>query len=349
MESLTVTVVTDDGLTGSAIINLTDPGSGNGNVSVLPPPTAGYFPLTSAGDFPVPAGDFDTLPDDAAAASMVRRSIWEPRPENAVANAARPPADWVAPPPSPKTNPYPKKVWDRVTGACPLTNATTDELIQWCAAKWGLSDAVIRAQMVQETKWYQDLKWSDSMPVGVLADFALAARPNACPIGTPVFARGYGDYAPGGRNADGSPMNTHGSPNILPGQEYNQSLGGTLIDGQYSGNRVNGPESFGLPQCRWFANTSPGPTGFGCYPYTELCTSVALDVYGATVRAQYEGWNSWQHGGYDTYKANPGGNVGVWGSVGNWYSGGWNDKMSQPYVANVKAFLESQPWLQVGF
>ena len=324
----------------------------------VPPPAGGYFPLTKDGDFPVPAGQFSSLPDDEAAWEMVHQSTWEPRVENSAANLSRPPTDWVVPPPDPKDNPYPAHVWARVTGACPLEVPTTDELIQWVAAKWGLSDEVIRAQLVQESNWYQGLLWSDSMPPSVLERFGLIARPPECPIGAPVFGCGYGDFAPGKINPDGTPSNTHGSPDIDPGRQYNKSLGGELYDNQFSGSRVNGPESFGIPQCRWFANTSPGPTGFGCYPYTELSTSVALDVYAATIRAQYEGWNSWMHGTYDAYKDDPGGAEGVRGSIANWYGSDWKAALppeewtgtkSQEYLKAVLMFLEDKPWLKAGF
>jgi hypothetical protein len=322
-----------------------------------PPPAGGYLPLTATGDFPVPAGQFASLPDDDQAAAMVTRSSWEPRPTNVTANAARPPAGWTAPPPHPSTNPYPPEVWARVTGACPLTDATTDELLQWAAAKWGLSDELVRAQMVQESHWYQDLRWSDSMPPDVLADMGITARPAGCPLGSAVFGHGYGDHAPGGGTPPLPPEK--GSPDEMPARQYNEALGGTLIDTSYRG-REYGPASFGISQCKWFANTSPGPTGLGCYPHTELVTAVALDVYAATLRAQYEGWNAWMGGSYDAYRAAPGGETGVWGSVGNWFGADWHSAMppdqldenasgSEGYAANVYDFLLSTPWLAADF
>jgi hypothetical protein len=245
-------------------------------------------------------------------------------------------------------------VWARVTGACPLTNATTDELIQWAAAKWGLSDEIVRAQMIEESNWYQNLKWTNTMPPG------LGARPSGCPIGTPVFGRGYGDYAPGASSIPSS----QGSPNTSPGSAYNSALGNTLVDTSVA-NRQYGPASFGMPQCKWWSNTSPGPLGFGAYPYTETCTSVALDVYCATLRAQYEGMNAWMAGSggdptYASYAASPGGTQGVWGSIGNWFSGDWASGTSQStwgstitgaigYCKQVQAFLSAQTWLGTSF
>ena len=68
------------------------------------------------------------LPDDAAAAAMVRRSAWEPRPENTVANHTVPPLDF-RPPPYPGLINGPQ-VFDRISGNF---TGTTDEIIQWAA------------------------------------------------------------------------------------------------------------------------------------------------------------------------------------------------------------------------
>jgi hypothetical protein len=322
-----------------------------GQSNSAPPPAGGYFPLTAAGDFPVPAGTpWASLPSDAQAAAMVVRSTWEPRPENHAANNTlrsdgKPTVGQTA---------VPLWTYARVTGQCPLSSPTTDELIQWTAAKWGLSDELIRAQMTQESHWYQNLKWSDSMPASVLARFGLSGRPAACPVGTPVFACGYGDYAPGSGN-------THGAPNAAPGKAYNKSLGGVLVDSQFSGNRVLGPESYGISQCRWWVDSpTVGKSDVGNYPWEELSTAYALDFYGMSIRSQYDGLNQWMAGNYTAYKANPGGTIGVWGSVGNWYGGDWNAGVPQSqwvgnntptivYCRDVLGFLAAKPWLQSGF
>jgi autotransporter family porin len=130
--------------------------------SSAPPPAGGYRSLT-------PVGTWSSLPSDAQAAAMVRRSSWEPRPQNAKANATVPSGlslgqhggvapvwnDWLLP---------------RVTGNF---TGTTDEIVQWAAAKWGLPDEVLRAQMISESYWYQGL---------------LDAN------GKPVAGKGFGDY-----------------------------------------------------------------------------------------------------------------------------------------------------------
>lgn len=49
--------------------------------------------------------------------------------------------------------------WRRyVTGRSGLTNATTDELIQWTALKWGIPVDVVRAQMAIESWWHHEVR-----------------------------------------------------------------------------------------------------------------------------------------------------------------------------------------------
>jgi len=126
-----------------------------------PPAPWGYFRL-------VPPGQFAELPDDAAAAGMVHYSAWEPRPSNAEANATMPPAGFTVTGYSGML--HSSEVFGRVTGHF---TGTTDEIIQWAAAKWGLPDEVLRAEAVAESNWYQDLKDSS---------------------GYPIAGRGYGDF-----------------------------------------------------------------------------------------------------------------------------------------------------------
>jgi hypothetical protein len=112
------------------------------------PPEGGYFSLK-------PVGSYAALPGDAAAASQVHRSSWEPRPGNAAYNHRKPthlslrrinPADRAY---SPRWNPY---ILGRVTGDF---TGTTDEIFQWAAVKWGLPDNLIRAIAYMESTWHQ--------------------------------------------------------------------------------------------------------------------------------------------------------------------------------------------------
>ncbi len=97
------------------------------------------------------------LPGDAACAAAVVRSAWEPRPDNAAANATVPTAAqldafradaWGG-----VADPANAVLRQRVTGAF---SGTTDEIIQWAACKWGFDADVIRAQAAVESWWRQD-------------------------------------------------------------------------------------------------------------------------------------------------------------------------------------------------
>ena len=118
-----------------------------------PPRPGGYFKL-------LPVGSFSSLPTDAKAAQMVHYSTWEPRPQNSTADKAIPPSSF-------KTAGYSgmenhAAVFGRVDGNF---TGTTDEIIQWAAAKWGLPDDVMRAQAIVETGWYQDNKDAQGHPI----------------------------------------------------------------------------------------------------------------------------------------------------------------------------------------
>jgi autotransporter family porin len=85
---------------------------------------------------------------DAEAATRVRRSSWEPRPENVTMNRRVPSATELAHFRSLNTTPaaYRDKVTGNFTG-------TTDEIIQWAAHKWGIDEDLVRAQAVKESWW----------------------------------------------------------------------------------------------------------------------------------------------------------------------------------------------------
>ena len=105
------------------------------------PAAGGYFSLTPAGS---------AFPSDAECAARVRRSSWEPRPENAVANHTVPPQPNTLAKFSSWTTAWNSTYKPRVTGNF---TGTTDEIIQWVACKWGWSDELVRAQAVQESNW----------------------------------------------------------------------------------------------------------------------------------------------------------------------------------------------------
>jgi hypothetical protein len=113
-----------------------------------PPPPDGYFRLK-------PLSDYARLPDDKAAAAMVHRTGWEPRPGNYSYNHTEPAhlalrrVSRAADAYDPLWNKY---VLGRITGHY---TGTTDEIFEWAAAKWGLPDNLIRAIAYQESNWRQ--------------------------------------------------------------------------------------------------------------------------------------------------------------------------------------------------
>jgi hypothetical protein len=117
------------------------------------PPAGGYFSL-------VPVSGYASLPSDAQAAALVHHSTWEPRPQNTTANHTTPPAGYVTAGYAGMQNHA--QLFGRVTGNF---TGTTDEIIQWAAAKWGLPDELIRAEAVDESNWYQNLKTSAGQPI----------------------------------------------------------------------------------------------------------------------------------------------------------------------------------------
>ena len=102
---------------------------------------------------------------DAEAAARVRRSSWEPRPINAVANVTVPTAAQLT-----TFNSFTGQ-WGscdnlrrRVTGKF---TGTTDEIIQWAAWKWGLPEETLRAAAVTESWWRMDAVGDNGISFGL--------------------------------------------------------------------------------------------------------------------------------------------------------------------------------------
>jgi hypothetical protein len=85
---------------------------------------------------------------DQAAAALVQRSGFEPRPQNIKANHTVPGRRMVRRWRKHNKMPYRRFVDGNFTG-------TTDEIIQWAAYKWGLDEDVLRAVAVVESWWRQ--------------------------------------------------------------------------------------------------------------------------------------------------------------------------------------------------
>ncbi len=84
---------------------------------------------------------------DAAAAALVDRSTWEPRPDNASANGREPTQGELND--FRNRSDMPNKGW--VTGHF---HGTTDEITQWAAYKWGFSPNLLRAVAAVESWWH---------------------------------------------------------------------------------------------------------------------------------------------------------------------------------------------------
>jgi hypothetical protein len=125
--------------------------------TATPSPTTAPAPTSpTSTQAPQPTGNFTLLPvgaqlpSDAQCAAAVKRSSWEPRPDNATANnrnvyveGVR--AQWNGNDPA-------QSMMNRTTGNF---TGTTDEIIQWAACKWGFDVDTVRAQAVQESDWHQ--------------------------------------------------------------------------------------------------------------------------------------------------------------------------------------------------
>ncbi len=104
-----------------------------------------------------PPGNFATLPPGARlptakeCTARIRRSSWEPRPENRLANQTVPGqlslGRWEGFTPEVNARFLPR-INGRFTG-------TTDEIIQWGSCKWGIETDIVRAMAVRESFWRQ--------------------------------------------------------------------------------------------------------------------------------------------------------------------------------------------------
>jgi autotransporter family porin len=128
-----------------------------------PSPTATPSPSPSTAPTPPPSQKFVTLPPGSAlpsnqeCATRVRRSSWEPRPQNAQANNTKPTSSQLA-----ALVPWTRNSTGMDDRADALRRridgnftGTTDEIIQWAACKWGFDEDIVRAVAVQESWWRQ--------------------------------------------------------------------------------------------------------------------------------------------------------------------------------------------------
>jgi hypothetical protein len=124
------------------------PGAKHPPPAAWTPPPGGYLGLSAV-------GTYGRLPDDAGAAAAVHRSTWEIRPGNTPFNRTVPKGLKLRPV-DPRSHAYDPR-WNRVIvhRISGHFTGTTDEILQWSAAKWGLPDEVLRTVAVMESDWDQ--------------------------------------------------------------------------------------------------------------------------------------------------------------------------------------------------
>ncbi len=125
-----------------------------GNPTTVVSPTTVSTPTGRSAQTSFPPGA--TLPSEAQCAASVKRSSFEPRPQNTQANQTVPTTQQIAA----------LAPWGANMGQSPLSDSlrkqisgnftgTTDEILQWAACKWGIDPNLARAEAVIESSWKQ--------------------------------------------------------------------------------------------------------------------------------------------------------------------------------------------------
>jgi hypothetical protein len=243
----------------------------------------------------------------------VHRSTWEPRPDNVKRNHTEPDPDAVhqslAARPRAVAGTYDTR-WDtwllaRVDGQF---TGTTDEIFQWAACKWGLSDNLVRAIAVVESTWYQYLTYPSGRPV---VDHGSGDMMAARTTGADTFCAGIAAF----------------------GRDYQQDFGAGICPRTFS---IAGVMAWQAPS--W--GTMRGNQN-GTFPFSRDSTAFAVDYMASQLRGCYEGWESWLGDTSSTYAAGD-----IWGCVGNWYSGEWHSAAAEGYISNVQQELANLTWLK---
>jgi autotransporter family porin len=199
--------------------------------------------------------------------------------------------------------------WDgwlmpRVTGHF---TGTTDEIFQWGACKWGLSDNVLRAIAVRESTWYQYPTYRNGRCVSNwgCGDFIDSPTP-----ATSRFCSGISRF----------------------GYDYQDDYGAGRCPRTFS---IMGVMAWEAPSWgRMRANQN------GTFPFSRDSTAYAVDYTAAYLRGCFEGWIHWlRDSGAGTYRAGR-----IWGCVGSWFSGGWLDADARGYIARVQHEEEIHRW-----
>ena len=274
-----------------------------------PPRARGYFALK-------PMGSWSTLPGGKRCSERIHRSTWEPRPQNAGPNGTIPNASAVAAAfeirPRSVEGTY-RRRWD--TWLLPRVNGhfrgRTDEIFQWAACKWGLSDNMLRAIAVRESTWFQSATY---------------------PSGRCVLHYGCGDMF--STSTTDSEIYCDGLETV-GGYDYQADFGSGNCPKTFS---IVGVMSWADPA--WVA-PSPAWEGNqnGTFPFNRDSTAFAVDFLASYLRGCYEGWVKWLY---------PAGGK-IWGCVGSWYSGDWLSTRARGYIGRVKNEIVNHTWLRRRF
>jgi len=271
------------------------------------PRSAGYFRTR-------PVGAWSSLPSGRTCRRRIHHSSWEPRPDNAGPNNRMPSVKQVhasfAARPVAAGGAYARR-WDRwllqrVTGHF---TGRTDEIFQWAACKWGISDNVLRAIAVRESTWYQY---------------------EVYPSGRCVTDWGCGDMVDEPSGATG----VYCAAISREGHDYQADYGPGLC-----------PETFSIAGVMSWEDPTWGrmpDNQNGTFPFNRDSTAFALDYLGSQLRGCYEGWEHWlKDTGTHTYAKGD-----LWGCVGAWYAGEWRSNRALGYIGRVRAELRNRTWLE---
>ena len=198
---------------------------------------------------------------------------------------------------------------------------TTDEIFQWAACKWGLSDNMVRAIAVRESTWFQVLHFSD---------------------GQCYWDRGCGDAF----SAPTTDSKTYCDGLAGSGHDYQKDRNSTVGAYPYPVQAGMCPRTFSIvgimawENPSWVAPAPPYPGNQnGTFPFSRDSTAFAADYIGSYLRGCYEGWVKW---------LNPGGGD-IWGCVGSWYAGDWHSSAADGYIGRVQNELSNHTWLSASF
>jgi hypothetical protein len=186
---------------------------------------------------------------------------------------------------------------------------TTDEIFQWAACKWGLSDNMLRAVAVRESTWYQYETYASGRPV---TDWGSGDMMSPGTTGATTYCDGIARY----------------------GHDYQLDFGAGICPRTFS---IAGVMAWQAPS--WGAMSG---NQNGTFPFSRDSTAFAVDYLAANLRGCYEGWESWlKTTGTMSYGAGE-----IWGCVGAWYAGEWHTTAADGYISRVQGELANLTWLE---